>query len=310
MSNMASPRASIASDRVTTNNQATPTLPSKYRVPPLPPRIHRRIYLKPVQDGLLLGSSASTSNTGTGQDNDVWIGYGPKGQIKRWKELDPQRKQRPFVETVKEEPIQSLEIGGILGLTRLWETSYLLVFLSPPRSASNTSSSNATSTGTGTGSGVIRIFPPEVKNEFPNLPLNTPTRVEESDPLIRGLRAIAEREGLLSPDGRLNAYSPRVQQGNADEEEGAADDEQRDGQGMVYELRNVYAIPVNREGAEGIIRNIHAATAKVNQGYLLCGDNRTAANLLLLWLDRTSLKRLKLQRYLRRTKLRHLLPIR
>lgn len=260
MSNNASPRAPVTSER----NKATPTLPSKYRIPPLPPHIHRRIYLKPLQDGLLLGSSASSSNAGVGRDNDVWIGYGPKGQIKRWRDLDAQRKQRPFVETVKEDPVASLEIGGILGLTRLWETAYLLVFLSPPRTASNGPQTTTTSTGTGTGSGVIRIFPPEVKNEFPNLPLNTPSRVEESDPLIRGLRAIAEREGLLSPDGRLNAYSPRGTQMNADEEEGSVDEDKREGQGMVYELRNVYAIPINREGAEGIIRNIHAATVKVS----------------------------------------------
>lgn len=265
MASTASPRTSATHERVASNNQGTPTLPSKYRVPPLPPRIHRRIYLKPVQDGLLLGSHTTHTNTGTGQDDDVWIGYGPKGQIKRWKELEPQRKQRPFVGTNKDEPIQTLEIGGILGLTRLWETAYLLVFLSPPRSSLNANANpTTTSTGTGTGSGVIKIFPPEVKNEFPNLPLQTPSRVEESDPLIRGLRAIAEREGLLSPDGRLNVYSPRRSQGNADEDEGLADEEKRDGQGTVYELRNVYAIPLNREGAEGIIKNIHAATAKVS----------------------------------------------
>jgi hypothetical protein len=155
---------------------------------------------------------------------------------------------------------ESLEIGGILGLTRLWETAYLIVFLSPPRSSLN--SSTSTSTGAGIGSGVIKIFPPDVKNEFPSLPLQTPSKVEESDPLIRGLRAIAEREGLLSPDGRLNSYSPR-NAGNADEEDPHGE-EKDEGQGVVYELRNVYAIPLNKEGAEGIIRSIHAATIKVN----------------------------------------------
>jgi len=167
-----------------------------------------------------------------------------------------------------DQTIDPLEIGGILGLTRLWETAYLIIFLAPPRSTSTTTT---TSNSTSSTSGMIKIFPPEVKNEFPNLPLETPNKFgdDTADPLIRGLRAIAEREGLLSPDGRLNAYSPRsttgVKHGNPDEDhERNEDDEEKDeGQGVVFELRNVYAVPLNKEGAEGIIRGIQAGINKV-----------------------------------------------
>jgi hypothetical protein len=274
MSSTDSPRPSITSERLATNNQATPTLPSKFRVPPLPPRIHRRLYLSPQDDGLLI--SSTRKSTGGRSKDDVLVGYGPKGQVRRCGEMDQQgqqqRKQRSG--NTVDSTNNPLEIGGILGLTRLWETAYLIIFLASPRSTPN-------STSTSSSSGIIKIFPPEVKNEFPNLPLETPNKFgdDSTDPLIRGLRAIAEREGLLSPDGRLNAYSPRpttgVKHGNPDEDhERDEDDEEKDeGQGVVFELRNVYAVPLSKEGAEGIIRGIQAGINKVG----LCGvdvDNR------------------------------------
>jgi hypothetical protein len=262
MSSTSSPRASLQSDRVATNNQATPTLPSKFRVPPLPPQIHRRLYLKPLSDGLIVTSHQSETPHSRGTD-DVWIGYGPKGQVKRWKDLDSQRKQR--LPTVSKDDPSTLEIGGILGLTRLWETSYLIVFLSTPKpKRSNQPGSNVTSVGNGSGSGRITLFPPESTATFPSLPLHTPSSVPESDPLIRGLRAIAEREGLLSPDGRLNPYSPRAAQQDEEADEG---EEETHGERVVYELRNVYALPLVKDGAEGVIKTIKAAIAKVCPGF-------------------------------------------
>ncbi|OCF78932.1 inositol polyphosphate-5-phosphatase F [Kwoniella mangroviensis CBS 8886] len=78
-------------------------LPPRFTVPPLPPRIHRQIKLAITDDGVAL---APESGEG------VLIRWGVKGKV----------------ETIDCEPGEVV-LGGVLGIVRLWETSYLLVFL-------------------------------------------------------------------------------------------------------------------------------------------------------------------------------------
>ncbi len=125
----------------------------------------------------------------------------------------------------------------------------------------------------------------------------------DNDPLIRSLRAIAEREGLILPrsGGNSNTASPgrgnvaggdakdglaglskavmdkligiaTAEQSTSSEEKVSAleqgeeesGDEETHAQGTVFELKNVYAVPMTKDGAEGVIRGIKASMAKVS----------------------------------------------
>lgn len=263
MASSASPRTSTASERH--NRQATPTLPSKFRVPPLPPRIHRRLHLSALRDGLVISVSRLNGNQKPNGE-DLWLEYGHKGQIKRWQDVDAQCKQTfDFQNNDLEEPL-SIEIGGILGLSRLWETSYLFILSNPVSKSSKGASNTGGSIGTGRKStGTVRLFPRDVKNEFPDVPMHAPGPVDESDQLMRGLRFIAEREGLLSPNGRPLYQSPNA--GGEDRNDVDSEhehDSETDGQGTAYEVRDVYAVPLTRKGAEAVIRVIQSNKAKVS----------------------------------------------
>ena len=251
--------------------QTTPkTLPNKFRVPPLPPRIHRRLIIKPTDDGLVIRPSSSARDAA---DEGIIIGWGPKGTVQR----RSMAAEEGDGNTAVTEKTVELQIGGILGVSRLWSTAYLLIFLNNPPT-------NTTST---TGK-PIRIFPPEEeKRSFPALPLKTPSVVEEGDPLLERLRAIAEREGILpmspssearqkgmdwkatpSDDSAGGATQSDQQQTPASGDisrEGEKKDDSVTGQGTVFELRNVYAVPLTKVGAEGLIKQIQAAMAKVSR---------------------------------------------
>ncbi|KAI5451680.1 hypothetical protein NCC49_001661 [Naganishia albida] len=232
-----------------TSSQTTPTLPSKFRVPPLPPRIHRRLVLQPIEEGLVVRPARDDAG------ESILITWGTKGTIRR---------HIPDQDVGSD--AESLQIGGILGITRLWATAYLLVFLD------STAQTKA-----------IKIFPAEEKRSFPALPLKTPSVVEEGDPLLDRLRAIAEREGILPPSPTTESpggagrdwkglFRPGLATTNGD---GGADasmgqgtpgseEEEQEGtaQGTVFELRNVYAVPLTKVGAEGLISQVKGAVAK------------------------------------------------
>nr|XP_019007811.1 inositol polyphosphate-5-phosphatase F [Kwoniella pini CBS 10737]OCF46592.1 inositol polyphosphate-5-phosphatase F [Kwoniella pini CBS 10737] len=79
------------------------TLPPRFTVPPTPPRIHRQIKLSVVEDGVAL-----SPENGEG----VLVRWGVKGKVERF-DCEP----------------GEVILGGVLGIVRLWDAAYLLVFL-------------------------------------------------------------------------------------------------------------------------------------------------------------------------------------
>lgn len=75
-------------------------LPAKLTVPPLPPRIHRRIFASASDDGVILSPSDDS------KDHAVLIHWGLRGKVERCKALESD---------------EQLELGGVLGIVRLWD---------------------------------------------------------------------------------------------------------------------------------------------------------------------------------------------
>ncbi|ORX40908.1 SacI homology domain-domain-containing protein [Kockovaella imperatae] len=99
------------------------SLPPRFTVPPMPPTIHRKLSLVVRDDCLLIvprkdvhGDAGSIGDS----DNDergVKISWGLKGKVESWEGR------------VQIHDDEAIELGGILGLVRLWDAAYLLVFL-------------------------------------------------------------------------------------------------------------------------------------------------------------------------------------
>ncbi|EIW70203.1 hypothetical protein TREMEDRAFT_30281 [Tremella mesenterica DSM 1558] len=104
-------------------NNVPPSRSSRFIVPPMPPRIHRRLRLVAREDGLVITPSDPESHDG------VMIRWGVESKL----------------QPIEEHLDQGLEIGGILGLVRLWDTAYLLVFLPPTKPPSPLFSSHSDS---------------------------------------------------------------------------------------------------------------------------------------------------------------------
>ncbi|ORY31290.1 SacI homology domain-domain-containing protein [Naematelia encephala] len=102
-----------------TSSTSLHTLPARYTVPPLPPRIHRRLELALHAEGLILRpKSAEGDQEGEGSGTvGVLVRWGVKGKVQDW--------DGPAQEAV--------DLGGILGIVRLWDAAYLLVFLPPTK---------------------------------------------------------------------------------------------------------------------------------------------------------------------------------
>lgn len=188
---MSSPRSSSFSP------PHTPTLPSKFIVPPTPPRIHRSLIVRKLNDGLLIHPRDSHDD-----DMGIIVGWGIKPTIRK-----------NFAPALLKEGRATLEVAGVIGILRLWETSYLLVFVAA-------------------GDPIQMFPPPSDKKEFPN---ELPQAPPDEDPLMRSLRAIAEREGIFSSPTSKKELQPRSER-------------------EAWELRNVAAIPLNAAGAEAAIR--------------------------------------------------------
>ncbi|KAL1412508.1 hypothetical protein Q8F55_000254 [Vanrija albida] len=88
------------------------SLPARLTVPPLPPRIHRRLDLSAVADGLLLRPA------GNGPSSEaVLVRWGLRGSVE------------PVSPSVYDNDSAGVELGGVLGIVRLWDAAYLVVFL-------------------------------------------------------------------------------------------------------------------------------------------------------------------------------------
>jgi len=73
---------------------------AKYTVPPMPPQIHRKISLARTDEGILLFTQIDEPSEG------VLIKWGVKGALSAW----------------KGEAEEVIELGGILGIVRLWDS--------------------------------------------------------------------------------------------------------------------------------------------------------------------------------------------
>ena len=73
---------------------------AKYTVPPMPPQTHRKVSLARNDEGVLLFTQIDEPCEG------VLIKWGVKGALSAW----------------KGEVEEAVELGGILGVVRLWDS--------------------------------------------------------------------------------------------------------------------------------------------------------------------------------------------
>ena len=107
-----------ASRHALTGSTSSVALPPRFTVPPSPPVVHRRLALHLHDDYLLITPVTEAQSSKTAEesleDGEAWqvkgftIGWGVKGKVEAWE---------GSIET-DDEP---LELGGILGLARLWD---------------------------------------------------------------------------------------------------------------------------------------------------------------------------------------------
>lgn len=99
-------------------------LPASLTVPPLPPRVHRRLLASASDDGVVL-------RPGDSKDPAVLIRWGLRGKVE---------------EVNAAENDDEVELGGVLGIVRLWDCksdkaladcSRILAYLSASRQVAN-----------------------------------------------------------------------------------------------------------------------------------------------------------------------------
>jgi hypothetical protein len=73
---------------------------AKFTVPPMPPQVHRKISLAKTDEGILLFTQIDEPSEG------VLIKWGVKGGLSPW----------------KGDAEELVEVGGILGIVRLWDS--------------------------------------------------------------------------------------------------------------------------------------------------------------------------------------------
>jgi hypothetical protein len=114
----------------TTMGKGTPTpslaatnLPPRLTVPPLPPRIHRRLNLSLTPDGVVLRPIGVVAPA-----DEVLVRWGARGRVELFRQQSapsglPQASQAPVQAT---QPTQrdEVELGGVLGIVRLWDSMY------------------------------------------------------------------------------------------------------------------------------------------------------------------------------------------
>jgi len=82
-------------------------LPPRLTVPPLPPRIHRRLNATVTTDGVVLRPLGPTA-----AEEGVLVRWGPRGKVET---LDAEDKDAAT------DAAAGVEIGGVLGIVRLWD---------------------------------------------------------------------------------------------------------------------------------------------------------------------------------------------
>lgn len=82
-------------------------LPARLTVPPLPPRIHRRLLASATDDGILI-------RPGESKDPAVLVRWGLRGKV--------ESRDNDEDEATDDE----VELGGVLGIVRLWDCELLL----------------------------------------------------------------------------------------------------------------------------------------------------------------------------------------
>jgi hypothetical protein len=254
MSATSSPRSTRSHDRSASRTANTPSLPSKFRIPPTPPRIHRRLRMTIEEDGLLLRPLNDDNGS---DDQGVLIEWGLKKAI-RTSNVDSLTTDRLENATPTKKTINSaaasIVIGGILGRSHLWETSYLLFFLPPPDVPPN------------------KLFPSTQERQFPEeLPSVTPlgsaedelrrfyvaSSGEEASPAIRRERAESSATVKQGYAGlyRRDTISGPGKNGDPNPQDGS--------QGEFHTLKNVYALPLRKEEAAEFIKKLNMAVTKV-----------------------------------------------
>ncbi|KAL7420820.1 hypothetical protein Q5752_004773 [Cryptotrichosporon argae] len=109
----------------TSSSKSSPALPPRLTVPPFPPRIHRRLVLSSTPGGVVLrskGASVGVSPKRGSESTALIVKWGVKGKVE--------------VYTGAAKGDDGVELGGILGIVRLWDAAYLLVFLPSTKAAS------------------------------------------------------------------------------------------------------------------------------------------------------------------------------
>lgn len=98
--------------RHTPSSSRSGALPARYTVPPLPPQIHRRLLLSIQDDGVLLRPKAGDGEQKVG----VRLSWGVRGKVDQWDDEG-------------QDEDDTVELGGILGVVRLWDgRAQLLLF--------------------------------------------------------------------------------------------------------------------------------------------------------------------------------------
>lgn len=98
------------------------SLPARFTVPPLPPRIHRRLKIRVVRDGVALcpatSHDADLDSSFHAPEPGILIRWGTKAKI----DTDY---SEPDLEEDDEEDHDDVFIGGVLGTVKLWDGEFL-----------------------------------------------------------------------------------------------------------------------------------------------------------------------------------------
>lgn len=94
------------------------SLPARFTVPPLPPRIHRRLKIKVVREGVALSPvsshDADLDSSFHAPEPGILIRWGTKAKI----DTDY---SEPDLEDLDDEEEDHVLIGGALGTVKLWD---------------------------------------------------------------------------------------------------------------------------------------------------------------------------------------------